>query len=176
MLATAVPAVVNPAPQNGVRPWDGTLHPRSEQLLRRTMISAHNRARRDYGSAPLAWNEALARDAAAYARVMARSERFEHDPQHGRNPRQGENLFQGTRGAYSYSEMIGLLVAEGRFFRPGRFPDVSRTGNWAHVGHYTQIVWPATRFVGCATAAGRRNEYLVCRYFPAGNVAGTVMR
>ena len=37
-------------------------------------------------------------------------------------PRQGENLFMGTRTAYSYADMIGLLVDERRYFRPGRFP------------------------------------------------------
>ena len=140
------------------------------------MIAAHNRARRAYGVAPLAWDEGLARDAAAYARVLARSGRFQHDPQQGRRVRQGENLWMGTRGAYSYAEMIGILIAERRHFRPGRFPNVSRTGNWSHVGHYTQVIWPATQRVGCATAANARNDYLVCRYSPAGNIAGTVLR
>ena len=73
------------------------------------MISAHNQARRQYGSGPLVWDEGLARDAAVYARKLARSGRFEHDPQVGRRPHQGENLWVGTRSAYSYAEMIGLL-------------------------------------------------------------------
>ena len=50
------------------------------------------------------------------------------------------------------------------------------SGDWSAVGHYTQIVWPTTRRVGCATASNRANDYLVCRYWPAGNVVGTVMR
>ena len=176
LLAASGPVVVNPAPQRGALPWDGRAHARSERLLRETMVVAHNRARRERGAAPLAWDEGLARDAGSYARVMAATGRFQHDPQRGRAVRQGENLFVGTRGAYSYAEMIGLLVGERRFFRPGRFPDVSRTGDWAHVGHYTQIVWPATQRVGCATAASRAQEYLVCRYFPAGNIVGVVLR
>jgi hypothetical protein len=85
-------------------------------------------------------------------------------------------LFVGTRGAYSYGEMIGLLINERRYFRPGRFPDVSRSGNVSQVGHYTQIIWPTSQRVGCATAANRRSEYLVCRYLPAGNVFGTYLR
>ena len=55
-------------------------------------------------------------------------------------------------------------------------PAVSRTGDWSQVAHYTQIVWPATQRVGCATASNRSNDYLVCRYLPAGNVVGVVMR
>ena len=82
----------------------------------------------------------------------------------------------GTRTAYSYSQMIGHLVDERRFYRPGRFPNVSRTGEWSHVAHYTQIVWPTSQRVGCATAYNRSHDYLVCRYWPAGNIVGTVLR
>jgi hypothetical protein len=149
---------------------------RGNQLLRATMIGAHNEARRQYGVGALAWDDGLARDAAIYAQYLARTGRFEHDPQHGRRPPQGENLFMGTRDAYSYADMIGLLVAERRYFRPGRFPAVSRTGDWSQVAHYTQIVWPTSQRVGCATASNRANDYLVCRYLPVGNVVGTVLR
>jgi Cysteine-rich secretory protein family len=164
-------------PTRVVMPWtDPRPQPRGEQLLRSAMMAGHNDARRRYGVAPLVWDDALARDAYAYAQILARTGRFEHDRQAGRIPRQGENLFMGTRSAYSYSEMIRLLVAEGRYFRPGRFPDVSRTGSVSQVGHYTQIIWPTSQRVGCATASNRANDYLVCRYWPAGNVVGTMLR
>jgi hypothetical protein len=140
------------------------------------MISAHNEARRLYGVAPLVWDDGLARDAGVYAQWLARTGRFEHDPQRGRRPTQGENLFMGTRSAYSYADMIGLLIDERRHFRPGRFPAVSRTGNWSQVAHYTQIIWPTSQRVGCATAANWSNDYLVCRYLPTGNIVGTTLR
>ena len=139
------------------------------------MISAHNEARRQYGVGPLVWDDALARDAQVYARTLVRSGQFKHDPQIGRRPHQGENLWVGTRTAYSYAEMIGLLIGERRYFRPGRFPMVSSTGDWSQVAHYTQVVWPTTQRVGCATASNRANDYLVCRYLPAGNVVGVLM-
>lgn len=160
-----------------VTPWtDLRMQPRGTALLRSAMLNGHNEARRASGMPPLAWDEALARDAAIYAQRLARTNRFEHDRQAGRNPRQGENLFMGTRGAYSYADMIRLLVDERRHFRPGRFPDISRTGNWSDVGHYTQIIWPTSQRVGCATASNRANDYLVCRYWPAGNIVGTSLR
>ena len=176
-LVISIPAAAIAIPQTGVLPWtDKSPRPRNPLLLQSTMMAAHNEARRQYGVAPLSWDDALARDAAVYAAQLARANRFEHDPQGGRRVRQGENLWMGTRGAYSYGEMIGLLVDERRFFRPGRFPDVSRSGHWSHVSHYTQIVWPSSQRVGCATASNRSNDYLVCRYLPAGNVVGTVLR
>jgi len=175
-MALILPAAAGAMPQSATIPWiDRRPASRGADLLRDTMMIAHNQARRQYGARPLAWDEALARDARAYADRLARSGRFEHDPQAGRTPHEGENLWVGTRSAYSYSEMIGLLIAERRDFRPGRFPQVSRTGDWSQVAHYTQIVWPSTERVGCATASNRSNDYLVCRYLPAGNVVGVVM-
>ena len=175
-LGLLIPAALAASPQRATIPWaDPRPQARGEALLRSTMIAAHNQARRQYGVGPLVWDEVLARDAAAYARVLARTGRFEHAPQR-RRPPQGENLFMGTRGAYSYADMIGLLIDERRYFRPGRFPAVSRTGDWSAVAHYTQIVWPSSQRVGCATASNRSNDYLVCRYLPAGNIVGTVLR
>ena len=177
VLAVAIPVAALATPQSAVVPWvDKRPQARGGSLLRSTMIGAHNQARREYGVGALTWDETLARDAAIYADRLARTNRFEHDPQVGRRSKQGENLWMGTRGAYSYREMIDLLVAERRYYRAGRFPAVSRTGDWSHVGHYTQIVWPTSQRVGCATASNRSNDYLVCRYWPAGNIVGTLMR
>ena len=176
VLALAIPATALAAPLRGVLPWDGQEQARGARLLRSAMLAGHNEARRRYRVPPLAWDEGLARDASVHAQRLARSGRFEHDRQAGRSPRQGENLFMGTRGAYSYAHMIRLWVEEGRDYRPGRFPSVSRTGSVRHVGHYTQVIWPTSQRVGCAVASNRANDYLVCRYFPAGNVVGTWLR
>jgi hypothetical protein len=78
----------------------------------------------------------------------------------------------GTRRAYGYADMIGSWVDERSDFKRGLFPDVALRKSWHEVGHYTQIVWAGTKAVGCAVAANASDEYLVCRYFPAGNVMG----
>jgi len=177
ILALMLPAAALAVPQTATIPWhDRRPAVRSELLLRATMISAHNIARRRYGVGPLAWDESLARAARAYAQVLARTNRFRHDRQPGGPSRQGENLFMGTRDAYSYRDMIGLLIDERRYFRPGRFPYVSRSGDWSQVAHYTQIVWPTSQRIGCATASNRSKDFLVCRYWPAGNVVGVSLR
>jgi hypothetical protein len=68
--------------------------------------------------------------------------------------------------------MVGSWSTEKAWFRPGIFPQVSRTGNWALVGHYSQMIWPTTTRIGCAIASGPRVDVLVCRYAPAGNFDG----
>lgn len=142
----------------------------------KAMMVGHNLTRAEYGSPPLLWDKALARDAQIYANRLAQSNQFKHDSQVGGRPKQGENLFMGTRTAYRYEEMVGGWIDERRLFKPGRFPDNSRNGDWSQVGHYTQMVWPTTQYVGCATASNRWSDYLVCRYSPAGNVVGVTLR
>lgn len=164
-------APAHPAPVS--ENWDGSAAPRDGAMLRTTMLSEHNAARSAFGAPALAWNEGLAADARAYAQTLAAQGVMQHDP---RNRDQGENLFQGTRGAWSYTEMAGGWTEEERDFRPGQFPEVSRSGDWTNVGHYTQMVWPETREVGCAVASNANDDFLVCRYFPAGNVMGVAMR
>lgn len=68
--------------------------------------------------------------------------------------------------------MAGGWVDEKRMFRAGIFPEVSSTGRWSDVAHYTQIIWRGTARVGCAIHQGEAWDVLVCRYLPPGNVVG----
>ena len=135
------------------------------------LLQAHNAARAAVGAAPLVWDPALVAGAAVWARHLAASGRVDHSDRKGR-PGIGENLWSGTRRAYSIERMVGDWTAERRHFMPGVFPHNSRTGNWIDVSHYTQVIWPGTRRIGCAVASGRGRDYLVCRYSPKGNVDG----
>ncbi|MEP3420684.1 MAG: CAP domain-containing protein [Erythrobacter sp.] len=140
---------------------------RNEQIW----LTAHNVERDEFGVAPLVWNAQLARDARLWANQLATENRLRHASVQERGGR-GENLWMGTAGYFSADQMIGHFADEKQFFRPGQFPSVSTTGNWADVGHYTQIVWADTREVGCAKVQNARFDVLVCRYWPAGNILG----
>ena len=146
--------------------------PRGSALLRQVMLDGQNRVRAQAGVAPLQWDEALVASAREYAEEMARTRRFEHADQPHGPTREGENLWTGTRGAYRFEEMLGHWAVEGRDFVNGVTPAFSRTGKWQDVSHYTQMIWRRTTRVGCAIASNRRDDYLVCRYSPAGNVVG----
>jgi hypothetical protein len=135
------------------------------------IVAAHNVERARVGAPPLAWDNALGAAAAAYAQQMAMTGRFMHSDRKARRG-VGENLWMGSRGAFSVETMVGGWASERRWFVPGTFPNVSRTGNWDDVGHYTQMIWPATQRVGCALASTPRIDYLVCRYATAGNIDG----
>jgi hypothetical protein len=135
------------------------------------VLAAHNAERARAGVPQLVWDNALGTAAAGYAAQMAMSGRFAHSDRSGR-PGTGENLWMGTHGAFSVEAMVGAWASEKRFFRAGTFPNVSRTGDWEDVGHYTQMIWPTTQRVGCALASTPRVDYLVCRYAGKGNIDG----
>ncbi len=121
---------------------------------------------------PLRWDEKLAEAAAAWAKHLAATRRFEHAPDAPNMTPQGENLWMGTSNAYSYEDMVDGWIEEKQFYRPGLFPNVTTTRDWADVAHYTQLIWHSTTDVGCAIATGGGNDVLVCRYSPAGNWDG----
>ena len=136
------------------------------------LLAAHNGERMRMGVRPLQWDPALAASAASYGPSLAAlGGRLVHSPRASR-PGQRENLWMGTRGAYSPEQMIGSWIAERRFFRSGVFPNVSTTGNWLDISHYTTMMWPTTTRVGCAIASSPRWDFLICRYSPPGNIDG----
>jgi hypothetical protein len=135
------------------------------------VVAIHNQLRSAQGVGPVMWDRSLAAAADAYAQQLAITGRWGHSPTQAR-PGQGENLWMGTRGAFSVDQMVGAWVSERPMFQRGAFPGVSRTGRWEDVGHYTQMIWPGSTRVGCAIRSSSRNDYLVCRYSPGGNVMG----
>jgi hypothetical protein len=135
------------------------------------IVAAHNAERTALGMPPLVWDAELANGASIYAQHLAATGVFAHSDRSKRRGI-GENLWMGSHGDFSFEAMVGGWSAEKRFFVPGVFPHNSRTGNWADVGHYTQMIWPSTQRVGCAIASTQSTDYLVCRYSTAGNIDG----
>lgn len=133
------------------------------------ILEAHNRYRAEVDVPSLSWSNDLANQAQDWANYLASTGTFDHSG----TPGQGENLWRGTSGAHSLTNMVDRWGNEKQFFKGGIFSDVSSTGNWADVGHYTQTVWRETSEVGCGVADGNDGKtYLVCRYTPPGNFEG----
>jgi hypothetical protein len=136
----------------------------------RDILAAHNAARSAVGAPPLQWNSALQDHATARAGDLARLRQLVHAPREGRGTER-ENILSAPVG-YSPGAMMNLWTKERSHFKPGLFPDVSDTGNWSDVAHYTQMVWPTTTEIGCGFAPGGGFNWLVCRYNPGGNKDG----
>lgn len=134
------------------------------------IVEAHNEVRRSALPVP---SPALlplveAPELIAAARQWAKLCSFRHA-----ETAAGENLYAATQPPSAH-EVVASWAAEAADYD-------ARTGRCRGTcGHYTQIVWRATRRVGCALERctrggpfGNRPWWLVvCRYEPAGNWAG----
>lgn len=141
------------------------------EAIAERLLAAHNAERQRLGVKPLVWSAKLAAHAKTWSQALAVSDMMEHSVS-AADGGEGENLWFGTKDDYTPEEMIGAFVEEGLLFKRGRVPDISTTGRWEDVGHYTQLVWKDTREVGCAITSNQRRDVLVCRYWPPGNIVG----
>lgn len=139
--------------------------------LQRRVLASMNAYRAQVRVPALRWDERLAAGARAYGPRLAAIGTLVHSPRSGR-PNVAENLWMGPRGEYPLEAMVAYWAEQRRTFRPGIFPNVSTTGNWEDVSHYSQIIWPTTTHVGCALQRGGRSDYLICHFSPKGNRDG----
>lgn len=130
----------------------------------RQILDAHNRIRSEVKAAPLRWSDDAEAQAQRWANTLARRCDIEHSQGSGF----GENLFMGTIGYYDELDGIKAWEEEKRNYNG---QPLSRSLA-PSVGHYTQMIWPQTRELGCATSVCNNNLILVCNYYPPGNYLG----
>ncbi|WIA37933.1 hypothetical protein OEZ86_001310 [Tetradesmus obliquus] len=118
-------------------------------------LDRHNMYRRRHQAPPLAWDAAMAAQAAQFAAgcPMGRSGRVGL----------GESLAFGYPDAASVVNAWYAQVAAYNFAAPGFYPAAAQ---------FSQLVWADSERVGCAVAAGCSMPTFVCNYYPAGNVVG----
>ncbi|XP_033214828.1 venom allergen 3-like isoform X2 [Belonocnema kinseyi] len=122
----------------------------------------------------LAWDNELA----IIAQTLADTCKFEHDKCRDveRFP-VGQNIASIASTEPNFSPDLTRLVQmwydEVKLFNG---QDVSEYSFNPAVGHYTQLVWAKSLYVGCGVVkyseGGLNKVYLVCNYGPAGNVLG----
>ena len=159
-----------PSPTPSASPTTNPTTTPAPSSTAKTLLDRHNFYRAQVGVPALKWSDRLASNAQGWANNLA--SRGGKTLQHSSGSGEGENLWMGSAGYFSQQTMVDGWGEEKKYYKPGVFPDVSTTGNWSDVGHYTQLVWRNTTEVGCAIATAGGNDILVCRYSPPGNYMG----
>ncbi|RAL02445.1 putative extracellular SCP domain protein Pry1 [Aspergillus ibericus CBS 121593] len=142
----------------------------SPALFQNSILNVTNTYRNAHNASNLTWNTTLTE----YAQSWAEQCKWQHS-----NGPYGENL------AFGYPNTTTSICAWGDESQHYDFK--LPTGFSEETGHFTQLVWRATRQVGCAAVDcglnGTRNAstgefvhpqgwFLVCEYAPRGNVMG----
>ncbi|VEU20652.1 DEKNAAC101602 [Brettanomyces naardenensis] len=130
-----------------------------------TYLERHNHFRRLQEDTPdLNWNTSIADIAQSYADKYSCDGKLVHSGNGFHGQGLGENLavgfdFQSATSVDAWYNEIKLY----NFSDPG-FAEST--------GHFTQLVWKSSTIVGCGfrNCGGQVGTYIVCNYFPAGNI------
>lgn len=130
------------------------------------MTAQHNYWRNLVGVAPLEWSAELADYAQEWADYLASQDcAIEHRPADTRI--YGENIAYSWNHPLTPQEVVDAWGAE-----KADYDYETNTCNGPNCGHYTQMVWADTRYIGCAMATCGNEEIWVCNYDPPGNYSG----
>ena len=122
-------------------------------------LETHNKFRAAHQAPALSWSSALARDAEAWAKQIAREGRLRHD-----DTSDGENVFMVFGREIDGSDAVNSWYSEVKNY------DFSKSGYQTNTGHFTQVVWKGSRELGIGKAKSVDGKvFVVGRYRPAGN-------
>jgi len=133
-------------------------------------IRVHNKYRAEVGSAPLTWNEDLAKYALAWGNHLASIGcDMEHRPYSGEwAQKYGENLYWCSGKTGTPTDAVTGWGNEKKDYNGKVISNATMVA-----GHYTQMIWSNTTQVGCAIVKCDGNQYIiVCNYNPPGNYVG----
>ncbi|KAK8074448.1 hypothetical protein PG997_009111 [Apiospora hydei] len=149
-------------------------------------VNSHNQHRSNHSAPEAQWDDRIA----GYAANTAASCKYAHDMKQG-DADYGQNI--AMWGLSSGAEKLGDVGAinmaitdmwyngELNLFLPSYYgeasPDMTNFEKW---GHFSQLVWKESTKVGCQAQfcpKGTMNDimdtwFMVCNYYPAGNMGG----
>ncbi|KZL82981.1 scp-like extracellular protein [Colletotrichum incanum] len=132
----------------------------SEDTFTSAILNSTNFYRNEHNASDVAWNDTLADFATDYLNDMSGDS---CDFEHSGGP-YGENLAKGYPNTTLSIEAWGD-ERDDYDFDKGEFDE--------DTGHFTQLVWKNTTDVGCGRKLCNDGQwYLVCEYWPRGNVVG----
>lgn len=129
-------------------------------------LAAHNEFRKKHGVPPLGWSDECFKFATKHAAEMQEKNSLSHGNHDGPSGRHGQNVFGGTGKEWTPMDATKSWYDE--VTDPGY--DFSKPGFASGTGHFTQVVWLETKYVGMAKSAN--GNFVCANYLPAGNFQG----
>ena len=124
------------------------------------LLNAQNNIRIQLKLAKFTWNCQMA----DYAQEWANRGIFEHRS----NNKYGENIYVSSNGDVTLTNVVDKWLTERDYWNNST--GICNDGKIC--SHYTQIIWRATRQIGCGinrNVTGKWKVFLVCNYDPPGD-------
>ncbi len=140
--------------------------PKAGSEFTKRVIDAHNEYRAKHGVSPLSEDPEITKIAQNYANYLAANDLFQHSGNDFKGDSLGENIYFATR--MEPEDMVKAWYNEIKDY------DYNQGENcFSACGHFTQVVWKASKKCGFGIAKGRSGYYGVGNYYPAGNLWGS---
>lgn len=126
-------------------------------------VARHNYYRKKLGVPNVKWSDEIA----AYAQKWANRLALTCQMKHRSKDEYGENICY-TSSSYTENEVVDVWASEEKDF--DHTNPVFRSKDLYKYGHYSQLIWRKTKFIGAGAAKCKHGgEIWVCNYDPPGN-------
>ncbi len=151
--------------QSGLQP--GKLVGNEPDVLK-GITAAHNFYRKKAGVQPLQWSNKIAAYSQEWANYLQRNNRcyMKHRKGRFKVEKYGENL------AWASGKKLNSYFVVKQWYDEVKYYNYQKNSCRSVCGHYTQVMWKTSKFVGCAIARCQNSEVWVCNYDPPGNYRG----
>lgn len=134
------------------------------EKIREELLTAHNNYRKKHGVGSLSRNSTIEAIAQEYSEKLASTHTFGHSYNKLNGKQLGENLYCSSRTT------DGISVAMDWY---EEFVDYDFKSDYIPgTGHFTQVVWKESQYLGCGLGISENYYVVTCNYFPMGNIVG----
>ena len=139
------------------------------------LVARHNTLRAKHKAPALGKVAQLATLSQTVANHCVQKGTLDHVKQTFNGKPVGQNLYvSGTSGS---NGPTGTVIANSWYEEIKNYDfKGGKSKNGGVVGHFTQLVWKGSQYIGCALAIGKfkglNGFYVCCDYYPAGNYVG----
>ena len=136
------------------------------------LVKTHNNKRAKHGAAALTKLAALANLCQTTVNSCKKKQGLYHTSDTYNNNPVGQNLYVIGGAAPTGSGITNDWYSENKNYNY----NTGKAKNNGVIGHFTQLVWKASKKIGCAYAKGTwsgftPSYFVCCNYYPAGNYA-----
>ena len=142
--------------------------------IRKNLLSEHNRVRSHHGADSLKMNSDLESQAQKWAEELAKMNKLQHSTGSYKSNPVGENVFGAFHSAKTPDD-IAVGATASWYSEIDDFDFNKPEETLKGCGHFTQVVWKASKQVGFGIARSSDGHvYVVGQYYPAGNFVNHV--